>query len=411
MVTRTSSSEAVTAGRVRRHDIDWVRIFAVLLLVPFHTARIFNIGEGRVGEPFYAKSDALSWPLSHFINFVDFWHMPLLFAVAGAATWYALGFRSGRQYAAERFKRLLIPFIFGVLIIVPPQTFFGAVAAHNYDGSLLGYWPHFFTDDSPDLTGYAGGFTPAHLWFIMYLFLNSVLGLALLLWLRREGGQRFVKRLASRCKLPGIIFVFAVPLLLAGRLLGDIADPNPLRHLLFFFAGYLLVANNGLQDAVDRHKGSALLLGIVSAVVIGVVSAREIDLGGTYAPQRIGFDLLGNLDSWLWIVAILGYGRQFLNVSNRVLRYANEAAYPFYILHQTVIVAVGFYVLKLDMGVPASFTLIVIGSLIATLAVYDLIVKRVGVLRFLFGMKERPGSQAVPRQVGEAAIGVSLARG
>jgi peptidoglycan/LPS O-acetylase OafA/YrhL len=411
VATRTSPSQTIVQGRVRRHDIDWVRIFAVLLLVPFHTARIFNIGEGNAGEPFYAKSEALSWPLSHFINFVDLWHMPLLFAVAGAATWYALGFRSGRQYAAERFKRLLIPFIFGVLVIVPPQTFFGAVSSHNFDGSLFGYWPHFFTDDSPDLTGYAGGFTPAHLWFILYLFLNSILGLALLLYLRRENGQRLVAGLAGWCKWPGVIFLFAVPLLLADRMLSDVADPNPLRHLLFFIAGYLLVANGGLQAAVDRHKGSALLLGIASAVVIGVVSANDINLGGTYAPKRIGFDLLTNLDGWLWIIAILGYGRRFLNANNRVLRYANEAAYPFYILHQTVVVAVGFYMLKLNMGVPASFTLIVIGSLIATLAVYDLIVKRVGVLRFLFGMKERPGSQAVQRQGGEAAIGVSLARG
>lgn len=409
MATRTSSSGAVAQGRVRRHDIDWIRIFAVLLLVPFHTARIFNIGEGGLGEPFYAKSDVLSRPLSHFITFLDIWHMPLLFAVAGAATWYALGFRSGRQYAAERFKRLLIPFIFGVLVIVPPQTFFGAVQAGNYDGSLLGYWPHFFTDSS-DGTGYAGGFTPAHLWFIMYLFLNSVLGLALLLYLRGVSGQRIVSRLADWCRRPGVIFLFAVPLLLAARLLGDIADPNPLRHLLFFFAGYLLMANPRFQAIVDRAKGSALLLGVTSAVVVGVVSARGVDLGGANAPQSLAYQLVGNLGAWVWIIAILGYGRQFLNVSNGLLRYASEAAYPFYILHQTVIVAIGFYVLKLDMGVPASFTLILIGSLIATMAVYDLIVKRVGVLRFFFGMKGQPSSRRVARtEVSDAAVGVPVA--
>jgi peptidoglycan/LPS O-acetylase OafA/YrhL len=394
MKATTRTDQAAGPSRVRRHDIDWVRILAVLLLIPFHTARIFNLEEAGVAEPFYAKSQALSWPLSHLINFLDGWQMPLLFAVAGAATWYALGFRSGGQYAAERFKRLLIPFIFGVLVIVPPQTFFGSISNHNYDGSFLGYWPHFFTDES-DGTGYAGGFTPAHLWFIAYLFLFAVLGLPLMLYFRRGSGARLVSRIAAFCQRPGAIFLFAVPLLAASYLVSDAVDPNPLRHLLFFLAGYLMVADGRFQDAIDRHKGTALLIGIASAAVLNTVWATGVDLGGNFAPQMVGVKLLGNLNAWLWIVAILGYGRQFLNVNNRVLRYANEAAYPFYILHQTVIVAIGFYVLKWGLPVPAAFTFIALASLVASLALYDLLVKRVGVLRLLFGMKQAPAARRV----------------
>src|SRR4030067_29581 len=95
---------------------------------------------------------------------------------------------------------------------------------------------------------------------------------------------------------------------------------------------------------------------------------------------------------------MLGYGRQFLNVNNRVLRYATEAAYPFYILHQTVIVAIGFYVLKWGLPVPAAFTFIALASLVASLALYDLLVKRVGALRFLFGMKQVPTRPVVQTQ-------------
>ena len=393
MTTSTRSGHEVGPSRVRRHDIDLVRILAVLLLIPFHTARIFNLEEAGVAEPFYAKSEALSWPLSHFIAFVAPWHMPLLFAVAGAATWFALGFRSGRQYAAERFKRLLIPLIFGVLVIVPPQAFFGAISNHNYDGSFLGYWPHFFADES-DMTGYAGGFTPAHLWFILYLFVLSTLGLALLLYFRRESGARLVSRVANFCRRPGAIFLFAFPLFLADFLAGDM-DPNALWYFLFFLSGYLMVADIRFQDAVDRHKGIALLLGIAGAGILNGVFASGVDLGGDFAPQGLGFRLVENLDGWVWIIAILGYGRQFLNVNNRVLRYANEAAYPFYILHQTVIVAIGFYVLKWGIGVPGSFVVIAMASLVATLAIYELIVKRVAVLRFLFGMKQKPAPRGV----------------
>ncbi len=404
MATSTRSGHEAGPGRARQHYIDWVRILAVLLLIPFHTARIFNLERAGVAEPFYAKSEALSWPLSHFIAFVGPWHMPLLFAVAGAATWFALGFRSGSQYAGERFKRLLIPFIFGVLVIVPPQAFFGAISNHNYDGSLLGYWPHFFTDDSPGLDGYAGGFTPAHLWFILYLFVLSMVGLPLLLYFHGEAGTRLISRVAGLCRRPGAIFLLAVPLLLADYIGGDI-DPNPLRYFLFFLSGYLIVADGRFQTAIDRNKRTALLLGIAGAVILNSVWVSNVDLGGDFAPQMVAFRLLRNLDGWVWIIAILGYGRQFLNVGNGVLRYANEAAYSFYILHQTVIVAIGFYVLKWGIGVPGAFLFIATASLVATLVIYEIVAKRIGVLRFLFGMKQKP---VLRRVVQREAVAVTV---
>jgi glucan biosynthesis protein C len=380
---------------MRRHDIDWVRILAVLLLVPFHSARLFNIDEPNVAEPFYAKSEALSWPLSHFIHFVEPWHMPLLFVVAGAASWFALGFRTGGQYATERLKRLLIPLVFGVLVVIPPQGFFARMSVSDYDASYLRFWPDFFSDWG-DIEGYTGTFTPAHLWFILYLFVFSLIGLALLLYLRRGSGSRFLSRIAGLCRRPGVIFLFALPLLAADYLAGDV-DPNPLRYFLLFVLGYILVSDRRFEEAIDRHKSTALLLGITAAVPLNAVWALDVDFGGDYTPQMIGIRFLHQLDGWLWIVAILGYGRWFLSVDNRALRYANEAAYPFYILHQTVIVAVGFYVLKWGMGVPASYALVVLFSLLATLGLYELIVRRVGVLRFLFGMKGRP---AAPRLAG-----------
>ena len=110
----------VLATANRRYDIDWLRIAAVLLLIPFHTARVFN-----VGEDLYAKNPQLSDALERFIVFVGPWHMSLLFVLAGAATWFALGFRSGGRYAGERLQRLLVPFLFGLVVIIPPQAYVG----------------------------------------------------------------------------------------------------------------------------------------------------------------------------------------------------------------------------------------------------------------------------------------------
>ena len=139
----------------RRRDIDWLRIAAVLLLIPFHTARVFNWE-----EDFYIKNVPTGVVSQRFIDFVGPWHMSLLFLLAGVATWLAFRLRSGRQYAGERFKRLLIPFVFGVLVIVPPQTWLAYNTHHGTDLTYWEYLPKFFTTADEGLNGYAGGFTP-----------------------------------------------------------------------------------------------------------------------------------------------------------------------------------------------------------------------------------------------------------
>ncbi len=127
----------------RRSDIDWLRVIAVVLLIPFHTARIFDIW-----EPFNAKSGETSAALTYgVIAFLGQWHMPLLFLLAGASTWFALGFRSGGQYARERFTRLLIPFLFGLLVVVPPQGYYALLTLGQPPASLADFLAAYFVID------------------------------------------------------------------------------------------------------------------------------------------------------------------------------------------------------------------------------------------------------------------------
>ena len=191
----------------RAHYIDWLRVIAVLVLVPFHTARIFDIW-----EPFYAKNDQVSGALSYvLIGAVGSWHMPLFFLLAGASTWHALRFRGAGQYLRERFRRLVIPLVFGVLVLVPPQSYLGALTYGNFSGSFLRYYPQFFKiGPIGDLTGYMGGFTPAHLWFILFLFVVSLAALLPIFFLRRDSGQRMIDGLASFFTRPGLILLLAI---------------------------------------------------------------------------------------------------------------------------------------------------------------------------------------------------------
>ncbi len=94
------------------------------------------------------------------------------------------------------------------------------------------------------------------------------------------------------------------------------------------------------------------------------------------------------INSWFWVVALLGLGRRYLNFNNSLLQYASEAAYPFYILHQTIVVAIAFYVVHWNISITKKFLVISTASLVATIVLYDLLVKRNNIVRFLFGLKQ-----------------------
>jgi peptidoglycan/LPS O-acetylase OafA/YrhL len=371
-------------GGKRRPDIDWLRIMAVLLLVPFHAARIFN-----VGEAFYAKNAELGIPLSRFIAFVDPWHMPLLFVLAGASTYFALGQRSGIEYLRERAQRLLIPLLFGVLIVVPPQGFYAKLTNGVDPGSYIAYYPQFFHLDA-DLSGYYGSFTPAHLWFILFLFVFSVVALPLFVQLESSRGYGLAARLSAGCQRPGMLFLMAVPLAVAAAL-PDLGGKNPFFYGTLFVYGYLLFSKPRLQRAIDAHTWWALGLGGITMVLY--LSIR-------YDPPRysagdIALHLLRNFNTWFWVLACLGLGHRYLCHAGRVSRYLSESSYPFYILHQTIIVMIGYYVVQTDAPLGIKFVTIVLASLITTFGLYEAVIRRWNPLRLAFGMKPAEGRRPV----------------
>jgi len=379
MDTKPLKQEAKPA---RRYDIDWLRVLAVLLLLPFHSARIFD----TLG-PFYVKNAVLSDALSYFVFYMLPWHMPLLFLLAGASTWFALSFRGGGQYAKERFKRLLIPLIFGVLVIVPPQSYIGLISHSAYDGSFLDWYTNFFSLNARDMDGYfLGGFTLGHLWFILYLFLFSLVMLPVFLIFKRLTWGRVRDALVRFFSFPGMIFLFAIPLYLAVRLM---SYPNPLYFLIIFVFGYILFSDARLGEAIDKHKLVALILGPVLYLAV-----PYFDLNGwpLNLPEWFRTILIAYVDgfaAWFFLVAILGYGKLFLNFTNRYLKYLGEASYPIYILHQTIIIMIGYLVVRWKVGVPVKYGAILIVASLVTFGLYDLVVKRTNLTRILFGMRPK----------------------
>jgi peptidoglycan/LPS O-acetylase OafA/YrhL len=352
----------------RRWYIDWLRVLATLLLFYFHPAEIFNHS-----RPWYIQNAQKSMALTNLSRFIEIWHMPLFFLLAGVASWFALRRRSGGEYVKERFKRLLIPCVFGILVIVPPQIYFRLMTG-GYSDSYIQFYPKFF---DPAYTG--GGFDMGQLWFIFFLFFFSLLALPLFLYLQRESGQRLMGKLAGFLALPGAIFLLALPTAVAEYVMLD-SYPNPLYFVIFFLCGYILMADPRLEDVIDKNKGIALILGGALYAVWVVLSARNA------LPVWL-WVLLKNLISWFCLITMLGYGKKFLNFANGFLKYFGAASYPLYILHQTVIVIIGFYVVRWGAGPLVKLVAISLTSFIATVVIYDLLVKRTNVTRFLFGMR------------------------
>jgi glucan biosynthesis protein C len=364
----------------RVYYIDWLRVIAVLLLILFHSARIFDIW-----DPFYVKNATRSSFLSYsVITILNQWQIPLLFLLAGASTWYALGIRSGRQYAVERFKRLLLPFIFGILVIVPPQAYMARFQKPGYHDTYIQFLPDYFQIRG-DLSGYTGLFTPAHLWFILFLFAFALVALPLLLYLRTDRGRKRISGLAIFTEKPWGLLWFILPLLVAGAL-PDIGGKNPFVYITLFVYGSILVADGRFQEALDRYRWPALTLSLIT--IAGLILLEVINLPTPkYSWGDILSFLLRTSNTWFWLVTILGFGRRYLNRTNPILRYAAEGSYPFYILHQTVIVIIGFFVVQGTESITVKYLLMVIASLAATTLLYDLVVKRTNLTRFLFGMK------------------------
>jgi glucan biosynthesis protein C len=377
-----------TSKPERRHDLDWLRVLAVLLLVPFHSALIFSLEPGDI---VYVKDQVENQIIIQFAYFLHQWQMPLLFLIAGASTWFALEFRAGRQYLKERFTRLVIPAIFGIAVLIPFMVYVQFLGKPDFD-SFWQFYPRFFKVNPEDLTGYSGTFTPGHLWFVIFLFVFSVVALPLFLYLKRETGRRLIARRATFFERRGAIFLLALPLTITAAL-PDLGGMPPFLCITLFIYGYILVADARFQKILDRHTASALVFGIIATV--------PITLWGNPFPRYSLGDILIHfmyyLSRWCWVIAILGLGHKYLGTNNKVLRYAREAAYPFYILHLPINTLVGHFIIQWHMSIAAKYLVITTATTVTTVVVYDVLVKRTNVTRFLFGMRPQVKEPSVPR--------------
>ncbi|MGE0151072.1 MAG: acyltransferase family protein [Reyranellaceae bacterium] len=376
----------------RRSDIDWLRVLAFSLLILYHA------GMPYVDWAWHIKN-AEHWPaLQEAMRFVNRWRMPLIFLIAGATIMLALGRRGAGAFVLDRLKRLLLPLAFGMLVIVPPQIYFERRQQGRFAGSFWEFLPQAFDGGAyPD-----GNVSWHHLWFLAYVLVLTLVLLPLFLWLRGGRGAALADRWSRFAARRHLVPLLALPLFASQFWLlpvsvnrnGLVGDWHGLvANGVLLLAGALLYRSPVLLDWLLRARVAALGVGIAAYALLEIFffAPGGIVPGGA---DWLGFSALSAVNLVAWLIAITGFARALARPS-RFLAYATPAVYPFYILHQTVTVAAAFYLVQTGWPVAAKYPLTVAATFLLTWLLYEGLVRRIALLRLLFGMA--PDKAAMPK--------------
>ncbi|MFC4526718.1 acyltransferase family protein [Dyella halodurans] len=374
-----------------RYDfLDWLRVIAIFVLFFFHTGMIF------VGWGWHIVNNqtipSLQWPM----DIAHRLRMPLLFVIAGAGMWFALQRRSTGKFLKERTIKLLLPLIAGMFLIVPPQIYYERLLRGQWSGSYLAFYAQRVLQFIPYPTG---DFSWHHLWFILYLYVYVLVLLPVMLWWRR----------VTPPLAPGVwLYALGVPLGLNEALLKPlfpeahtlVSDWYIFNHYLLLTAyGYVMASIPGVWKWLSDHRRWSLAAGIASfALLILLFNVGVIAHGS--AADGIG----ANIFTWFWMMVFLGYGYRHLSFANPLLIWAREASYPVYILHQTVIVMLGYYIIQYPWTPWTKYFVVLSLSMGACFVLYEGSVRRFAALRLVFGMKSQPARHRAVSALARRAV-------
>ncbi len=369
----------------RRFDLDWLRVMAFAGVFFYHCSRFFN------SSYWHIKNAETSIVIDIITGIFDLWGMQLIFLISGASIFFALRPGGAVRFLRDRFLRLLVPLAFGILVLAPPQVYLERLTHGDFQGTFFQFLPRFFDGDF--------AWTGVHLWYLEYLFLFTLVLTPLFIWFKRPAGERVINWLSRFSMRPGAIFLWVLPFALLLILVDPFglmrpALPEAILRLilfpLFVVYGFLIFADDGIQQAIIRVRRAALILALISSltmplIVMGIKEwGWQLDLSA-FALVMI----LATLLSWSFILAILGYGMRYLNVNHSLLAYANEAVLPFYILHQPVILVIGYFVIPLALPIAVKYLIIAPLAFGVTLGLYEYGIRRWNPVRRVFGLKVR----------------------
>ena len=374
----------------RRYDLDWLRVFIVLAIFALHHAtRFFDT------DDWFIKNATTYLPMQVWLEFCTSWGMPLILIISGASAFMALEKTRPGKYIGGLFLRLFVPLIVGMFTHVALHIYLENLHKGKFSGSFFAFYPHYFEG----MYGFGGNFAwmGSHLWYLELLFIVSLLCLPIFIWFKRISiGKRVLQGMGDLLANPFAVPLLAVPAILlilnldeAGAGNTSLGGWSVVIYPLFYFAGFVVFANERLQKCIVQMRWLHLAMGLVFSTAYLFVEFQTV----IPIPHSLADALGKTLDCfvvWAWLLAVLGFGMKHLNFTNPLLKYVNEATLPFYILHQTVNVTVGFFVVQWVTPDLLKYVVILTVSFFAIMGLYEFGVRRFNPMRFLFGMKLLP---------------------
>lgn len=360
----------------RSYYLDWVRVISIGLVFLFHCGRFFD------HEDWHVKNNTTSELGTQAIFFMSRWIMPLFFFISGASTWFALQAKTTGSFSMSRLKRIAVPLIFGILVLSPPQVYLERLSHHQFPGSFIEFMPHYFEG----WYAFGGNFAwmGLHLWYLLLLLVFSFVGLPLF--------QLFRKRLPGGIKATSIVLLISMFVL---TLPGTFLDPDGIvgsrvwggwsmvEHFVVFMMGFVLFSDAGLAVRLEKRRHLFLVAAIVLSMAVMIPnSISELSYGEPWYAVKM---LVRTAHCLSCIFTILGFAHRHLNSGGSTLKKLNEAVLPFYILHQAVIVPVGYYVVNTSWTMGTKYLATAATSFAVILLVYA-VIRRSKALRFVFGM-------------------------
>ncbi|MBX2960951.1 MAG: acyltransferase family protein [Cyclobacteriaceae bacterium] len=343
---------------MRRYDIDWLRVIAIGLLLIYHVAIGFQPWGVMIGFITTQKPWTALWTPMMLLNV---WRIPLLFFVSGMGVYFAMHQRNWRQLISERALRILLPYVFGMFVIVPVHVL---IWRYHFNMKLLYSW------------------NPGHLWFLGNIFCYVLLLSPVLFYLKRkESGvvEQFIKKVFSHpAGLLVVVGAFVLEVIIVKPVpfeLYAMTSHGFFLGLLAFFFGFCFVLSGAaFWQMIQRWRWFFVIIGLALFLL-------RVYHFGMNTP---GYLIV--LESLSWILAMLAFGSKYLNKPGKALTYLSEAAYPVYIVHMIFLYLGSHLIFKWMLPSPVQFVLVLLFTLAGCFALFE-VIRRAKWLRPLFGLK------------------------
>ena len=358
----------------RLYYVDWLRVLVILTLIPYHSALTYT-GLGDV----YIKSSLTDIKVLPFLIVqapLDNFFMPLLFFLSGIGTYYALHYRSKREYTKERTKKLLVPLIFGTIFLCPIQAYFKGLY-YGFSGNYLSFIPEFFSSKINYYMGYA------HLWFLLYLFIISLACMPLFYnWINER--SRLEKITSYLCKGNNIFLPIAFIVLIETLLRPFFNGPqsiimdwtNDIIYSSVFIFGFVFASSPIIQERLDGLANISKFIVITLIPVFILIYYPWAVYHSKAAILVILWAFMKGVYECSAIIMLMGIGKKYLNKGSNLLTYLNKASFTYYFIHFLPVSALTYYFVRTNLNVYVKYLFVILLSYMFIFIVYDLVVRR-----------------------------------